>query len=140
MILHFNYEELTALRAGARVFLDREEPGRGRVLAPSEEEVQVEALLTRLVGDISVDTLEELRDVQMAVSAIVECLRVEMESLVTATHAAHETAVAAYFEFAHAFTVARRLDETASEMAALIELMTGEPPTPESSRSFQFPD
>ena len=140
MILHFNFEELTALRAGARVFLDREEPGRGRVLAPSEEQVRVEALLEDLVGDISMETLAELRGVQMAISAIVECLRVEMESLVVTTHAAHESAVAAYFEFAHAFTVAHRLEELATEMEALIELVTGAPPTPETSRTFQFPD
>ena len=29
MILHVNYEELTALQSGARVFLDREEAGEG---------------------------------------------------------------------------------------------------------------
>lgn len=140
MILHFSYEELTALRYGARVFLDREEPGRGGVLAPAEERARVEALLPQLDGDISLETLEELRAVEMAVSAIVECLRVEMESLVVSTHAADEGAVAAYFEFAHGFTVAHRLREMASEMEALIELVTGTPPNDVTRRTFQFPD
>jgi hypothetical protein len=140
VILHFNYEELTALRAGAQVFLGGEESGRGAVLAPSEERARVEALLPRLEGDVSLSTLEELRLVEGAVLAIVECLRAEMELLVVTTHAADEGAVAAYFDFAHGFTVAHRLREMASEMEALIELVTGVVVTPESARTFQFPD
>lgn len=141
MILHFNYEELTALKAGAKAFLSHEEePGHGHVLAPSEERAQVEALLPRLDGDISLSTLEELRAVETAVVAIVHCLRVEMETTVAITHAADESAVAAYFDFAHGYTVAHRLAETASEMEALVELVTGSPPTREVARSFRFPD
>lgn len=140
MILHFNYEELTAVAAGARALLEREEGGEGRVLAPCEERVRVEALLPRLDGEVSLPTLHELRGVQVAVEAVVESLRVEMESMVVMTHAADEQAVAAYFDFAHALTVAHRLREMASEMEALIELVTGEPPTDHSSRSFLFPD
>jgi hypothetical protein len=140
VILHFNYEELTALKAGARAFLAQEVPGRGNVLAPSEERVHVEALLPRLEGDISLSTLEELRGVESAIVAIVHCLRVEMESAVVATHAADEIAVVAYFDFAHGFSVQHRLSEMASEMEALIELVTGQEPTPASARSFQFPD
>lgn len=140
MILHFNYEELTALKAGARSFLDREEEGDSRVMAPPAERVRVESLLPRLEGDLSLPTLAELRAVQSAVDVIVECLRVEMESVVVATHAADEQAVAAYFDFAHGLTVAHRLDEMASEMEAMIELVTGEPPTSVTSRSFHCPD
>jgi hypothetical protein len=140
VILQFNYEELTALKAGARSFLGREEEADSRVLAPPAERVRVEALLPRLEGDVSVPTLAELRAVRSAVDAIVECLRVEMESVVVATHAADEQAVAAYFDFAHALTVAHRLDEMASEMEAMIELVTGEPSTSATSRSFHFPD
>lgn len=140
MILHFNYEELTALRSGARVFLDREEPGRGAVLAPSEEREGVEALLTRLDGDLSLSTLAEVRALEAAVEAIVSCLRVEMESTVVATHAADEGAVAAYFDFAHGFTVQHRLREMAAEMEALVELVTGAPPSQETERTFRFPD
>lgn len=140
MILHFNYEELTALRAGARAFLAQEEPGRGGVLAPSAERARVETLLPRLEGDISLSTLEELRGVEAAITAIVHCLRVEMETMVVTTHAADEGAVAAYFDFAHGFTVAHRLRELAAEMEALIELVTGAPPTSDAVRSFRFPD
>jgi hypothetical protein len=140
VILHCNYEELTALLAGARTYLDRDEPGGGGVLAPPEERARVEAFVTRLDGDISLSTLADVRDAQSALAAIVECLRVEMEYDIVATHPAHEGAVAAYFDFAHGFTVERRLAEMADEMSALIELVTGEPPTAETTRSFQFPD
>ena len=57
-----------------------------------------------------------------------------------ATHAAGEEAVAAYFDFAHALTVAHRLEELADEMTALVELVTGRPPDAETARSFRFPD
>ena len=140
MILYFNYEELAALRSGARVLLDREQAGEGPVLAPTEERAQVEVFLSRLEGDLSLSTLHELRGIQSAVRAIVGSLRVDMESSVLATHAADEGAVAAYFDFAHGFTVSHRLDVMASEMEALIELVTGAPPTYETTRSFQFPD
>jgi len=141
VILHFNYEELTALKAGAQAFLDREnEPGCGGVLAPPEDRARVEALLPRLDGDISLSTLAELRAVEAAVSAIVDCLRIEMETMVATTHAADEEAVAAYFDFAHGFTVAHRVREVAAEMEAMIELVTGASPTVHSARSFHFPD
>ena len=140
MILHFNYEELTALRAGAEVFLDRGEAGGGGVVAPAEERAHVQALLPHLDGDVSLPTLEEVRNAQAAVGAISAMLQAEMEAVVLATHPAGERAVSAYFDFAHVFTVSNRLSEMASEMEALIELVTGEPPTPETARSFRFPD
>jgi len=140
VILHFNYEELSALRAGAHVFLEGGETERGGVLAPPEARARVEALVPLLEGDISLSTLEELRSIETAVVAISDRLRVEMESVVVATHAADEYAVASYFDFAHAFTVAHRLGEMASEMEALIELMTGSPLTDEAVASFNFSD
>lgn len=140
MILHVNYEETRALRSGGRSLLDGESELPSYVLAPSESRARVEALLPLLEGDISVGTLAELRAVSTAVEAIVERLRVEMESFVLATHAADESAVAAYFDFAHALTVARRLQEMASEMEALIEVVTGHPVDPEAAISFRFPD
>jgi hypothetical protein len=63
-----------------------------------------------------------------------------MESMVLATHAADEDAVSAYFDFAHALTVAHRIEELGSEMEAVIELVTGETPSAEAVRSFRFPD
>lgn len=141
MILHCNYEEIQALRAGARAYLG--EIGAAptaAVIAPSETRAHVEALLPRLSGDLSFATLEELRGVQAAVSAVVQILQAQMESMVLATHAADEDAVSAYFDFAHGLTVASRVDELASEMEAMIELVTGEAPTREAARTFRFPD
>jgi hypothetical protein len=141
VILHFNYEEMQALRAGARAYLGREGGATtSAVLAPSETRVHVEALLPQLAGDLSLSTLAELRAVQGAVRAVVEGLRVQMESMVLATHAADEDAVSAYFDFAHSFTVLHRIDEIAAEMEALIELVTGDTPSPDAARTFQFPD
>ena len=140
MNLHVNFEELTALKAGAEALLAREEQSEAIVLAPPEARARIEALLPRLDGDISLSTLEELRIVEVAVSAIVASLRADMEMLVVSTHAADEGAVAAYFDFAHGFTVVHRLREMASEMEALIELVTGSAVTRETARTFQFPD
>jgi hypothetical protein len=75
-----------------------------------------------------------------AVRAIVEFLRAEMEATVLATHAADESAVAAYFDFAHALSVFYRLHEMVTEMEALVELVTGEPADAETARTFRFPD
>lgn len=140
MILHFSFEELTALKAGADAYLVEERTSASPVLAPSEERHRVEALLPMLVGDVAVSTLQELLGVEMAVRAIIECLRVEMESAVVATHAADEMAVGAYFDFAHALLVGHRIREMADEMSAMIEVMTGAPPTTDSARDFRFPD
>lgn len=140
VILQFNYEELTALKAGARGLLDEGEPEAANVLAPPERRARVEAFVSRLDGDITLASLADVRDVESALDAVVEWLRAEMELALVATHPADERAVVSYFDFAHAFTVHHRVREMAAEMAALIELMTGEPPTPESARSIQFPD
>lgn len=140
MILHLSYEELSALKAGAGACLKGEGVGEASVLAPPEERARIEALLPRLVGDCSISTLHEARGVQIAVQAIVECLRVEMEAVVLATHAADEVAVAAYFDFAHALVVADRISEIVAEMSAMIELVTGHVPTVDTARDFRFPD
>lgn len=140
MILQFNYEELRALKAGAQVLLEGEGPAGSPVLAPPENRARVEALLPHLEGDVSLSTLDELRGVQIAVTAIVECLRADMEAVVVTSHPADEGAVAAYFDFAHAFTVSHRVGEMATEMEALIELMTGTAPTVDTASSIQFPD
>lgn len=141
MILRCNYEEVEALRAGARALLERTgDTAASTVLAPPESRARVEALLPRLMGDLSLATLDELRGVQAGIGAIVEQLREEMESEVLAAHAADESAVTAYFAFAHALTVQSRVGELAEEMEAIIELVTGGAPSPESLRRFRFPD
>ncbi|MEX2465467.1 MAG: hypothetical protein WD995_01070 [Gemmatimonadota bacterium] len=140
MILQFNYEELIALRSGATGLLSESELGGAPVLAPPEGRARVEALVDHLDGDMSLESLHAVREVQVAVESIVSWLRHEMESAIITTHAGDESSVVAYFEFAHAFTVSHRITEMATEMAALIELMTGEPPTADSSRNIRFPD
>ena len=140
MIVHCNFEELTALKTGARQILDGYAPAPGVVAAPPEERDNVAALLPHLSGDLSMETLAEQKALRSAVAVIVEILRVEMETTVTATHAAHEGAVAAYFDFAHAFSVLSRLEDIGQEMEALIELVTEGPVTDELARGFVFPD
>ena len=140
MIVQFNYEELRALKAGASAFLGEIGQEASPVLAPPEQRAHVEALLPLLHGDLSLSTLAEVRTVQVGVEAIVACLRAEMESAVLAAYPADEIAVAAYFDFAHALTVSYRLEMTAAEMTALIELMTGAAPTAETARDLHFPD
>lgn len=140
MILYCNYEEISALRSGARALLEGRPEDPCVVAAPPASRVQVEALLPRLRGDLSIDTLADQERVEVAVGTIVECLRAEMKAAVLSYHPAHETAVAAYFEYAHAVSVLERIVEVGEEMAALIELVTGETPTRELAESFQFPD
>ena len=140
MIVNCNFEELTALRAGARQVLDSYVPERGVVAAPPEERERIAALLPRLDGDLSVETLAEQRTLCSALAAIVNTLRVEMETTVTTTHPADEGAVAAYFDFAHAFSVLSRLQELGGEMEAMIELVTGGPANDQLAREFVFPD
>jgi hypothetical protein len=141
VILRCNFEEVTALKAGARAFLGQaDHTNLAAVLAPPESKARVEALLPRLEGDLSLYTLEELRAVRMALDAIVEYLREEMESAVLATHAADESAVNAYFAFAHGLAVSNRAREIGEEMVAIIELVTGDSPSSEAVRSFRFPD
>lgn len=141
MILYCNYEELRALRHGARTFLGTEVgEARAPVAAPTQARAQVEALVPRLAGDIEIGTLSEQRVVRSGVASIVECLRTEMEVLVLDTHPAHEGAVAAYFDFAHTLSVRDRLDEMGHEMEALIEVVTGAPADDDIARTFVFPD
>ena len=140
MIVHCNFEELTALKAGARQVLDGYAPEHGMIAAPPEEREQVAALMPQLGGDFSVTTLAQQRSLLHAVSIIVGILRIEMESMVTANHPAHEGAVSAYFDFAHALAVQARLYEVGLEMEAVVELVTGETVTEEFARDFVFPD
>jgi hypothetical protein len=140
VIVRCNFEELSALRDGARAYLDDAHDSESAVAAPPQARMDVESLAPRLDGDLSVRTLGELDLIIRGVRAIVDRLRVEMEMTVSATHAADEGAVSAYFEFAHSFSVLSRLTEMAREMRALVELMNGRPVTDEDLRNFVFPD
>ena len=140
MILRCNYEEISALKQGARTFLGEGEVDQHTVAAPPAAHAHVAALLPRLVGDLTVTTLEDLGSVQVALEALVVCLQIEMETTVAATHPADELAVSAYFDFAHAYSVLARAREMSREMEALIELMTGDQATEDQAREFVFPD
>jgi hypothetical protein len=141
VLLRCNFEEVMALNHGAHAFLSREDEGGGcAVVAPPESRAAVEALLHRLEGDLEVETLADQQGLSTAITAIVNCLRADMETAVLAMHPADEGAVAAYFEFAHALTVQTRIEEVGREMSAMIELVTGHEPTPEMALTFQFPD
>ncbi|MSR22126.1 MAG: hypothetical protein EXR92_01065 [Gemmatimonadetes bacterium] len=140
MILMCNFEEVTALTHGAHAYLSERVESSSRVAAPCETRGAVESLLSQLSGDLSVHTLSDQRQLCLALEAVVELLREEMDTRVLATHAASEEAVAAYFDFAHAFAVMGRVKEMGEEMSALVELMTGAPPANSMTRSFVFPD
>lgn len=128
MILTFNYEELRALAAGADLLLSRwDRSPDGAVAAPAEALAQVELLVPRLNGPLSIETLREQRSLREAVDLICRRLRDRMEAAVIELHPAHEEAVALYFDYAHSVSVLARLDEIGAEMNAMIELMTGRP-------------
>ena len=101
MILSCNFEELGALRQGARAVLG-EGPGEGvefvaPVVAPPEGQEEVEGLLPRLSGDLAIETLAEQRLVFKAVTAIVSFLRDEMDLFIISAHPADEAAVCILF-------------------------------------------
>ena len=140
MILHCNYEELSALRQGAGIFLGQ---GRGEgppVAAPPEGRAEVEALMPRLEGDLSIQTLAEQRWIARAMLAIVERLKEDMDLFLISSHPADESAVSSYFHYGHALAVLARVTEMGQEMEALIEVVTGEPVTPEMAAAFVFPN
>jgi hypothetical protein len=140
VILHCSYEEMTAVRAGARVALAGGEGHPTAVAAPPSVRPDLDRLTSTLDGDLTLSTLDDQRVLERALQSVVAALRVEMEVAVVASHPAAEPAVSAYFEFAHALSLLERVRTVGAEMAALIEVVTGEPPTEESSRTFVFPD
>lgn len=141
MILNCNFEELRALAAGAELLLTGDRHGsEGGIVAPSSAVAEVEQLIPRLSGDLSIGTLAEQRTVRKAVAAICDELHERLEEKLIQFYPAHEEAVALYFDYAHAFGVLTRLDEMGAEMTAMIELMTGQAVTQEAASSFAFPD
>ena len=140
MILHCNYEELTALRHGARALLDAAAAARSQGGTSPSARTEVAFLLPKLRGDLTVRTLADLREVASGIEAIVDHLRADVDLWVKRTHPAHESAVAAYFDFAHAFSVLSRARRMEGDMVALIEVAEGRSMSPELARSFVFPD
>ena len=110
------------------------------VAAPPSMRADLDRLSSTLEGDLSLSTLDDQQVLERTLQSVVAALRVEMEAAVVASHPAAEPAVSAYFEFAHALSLLERVRTVGAEMVALIEVVTGESPTEESSRSFIFPD
>jgi len=136
MILTCDFEELTALNASiGRVF---DAAGAGGVAAPPQVIADIEALAPRLVGDLPVESLDELRSIERAVAYLLEHTKSRMDAFVLHEHPAAESAVLSYFEYAHLITFLDRTRRLAEEMAALIELMTGRPAGEDSKRRFLF--
>ena len=140
MILRCNFEELGALKTGAHAFLGEAPGERSSVVAPPQGREEVEALLPRLGGDLTMETLADQRRVVKGVKAIVAHLKDEMDASVMDTHPADESAVSSYFLYAHALAVLKRITEVGREMEAMIEVVTGAPATPEVAATFRFPD
>lgn len=139
MILRFTFEELSALRAGGEHVLTAE-GASWVVAAPPEAVADVEALLPRLAGDISLHTLDEQRAVVRAVDYILEHLNQRMDEFILLQHVGSEDAVNAYFDYAHVLTVRGRVRQIGVEMAAIIEVVTGRSPDEDELARMTFPD
>jgi hypothetical protein len=139
MILHTTYEELTALSAIASRVVSAAE-GNARVAAPPEALADVAQLQSRLHGDLSISTLEEQRSVERAVDYLLEELRDRMNDFILMQHVGSEDSINAYFDYAHVYALRERVRGIGREMVAMIELMTGAPPTPETARTVTFPE
>ena len=96
-------------------------------------------MLFRSDGDLVIKTLAEQQRVSRAIHSIVGHLKDEMDLFIISAHPADELAVASYFHYGHALAVLARLAEMGQEMEALIEVVTGEPPTEELAKTFHFP-
>jgi len=137
MILHCAYEELMAIDTGIERIL---EAGRGGVAAPPDVLPDLESLAPRLTGDLSIDTLEDQVSVQRALEFLLAEARGRTDEFILDESPAAESAIRSYFEYAHVLVVLDRIRLMGNEMRALIELMTGQPPTDEAARRFAFDD
>ena len=138
MILHCSFEELSAVTAGAERVL--EGTGSGGVMAPPEVIADIEALLPRLTGDLTIDTLAGARSVERALECILEEARRRTDRYIIEQHPAAEAAVASHFDYAHVLVLLDRTRRMVAQMSALIELMSGAPPDDATAATYQFPD
>lgn len=138
MILHCTFEELTAVEAGGTRVLGG--IGAGGVAAPPQVLSDIEALLPRLNGDFTVETLADAQSIVRALDAVLDDTRQRTDGFILDQHAAAEAAVASYFDYAHILTLTDRARRIEAQLAALVELMSGAPPTAEAAARYQFPD
>lgn len=140
MILYLSFEELSALSAEAeRVLAASSAAGYG-IAAPPQVVAEIEQFAHLLVGDVTIETIEQQRSMQRVVGYLLDASRDRLDRVVLEQHAAAEGAVAAYFDYAHLLTASRRLDSIGEEMSALIRVMIGEDPESEAGRRFAFPE
>jgi hypothetical protein len=140
MILHCTYEELSALSAGGERVLAEAGSGVSVIVAPAEVIADVEALLPRLIGDLSITSMAQQQSIARAVSFIVAELKQRMDAMIVETHPADEYAVGAYFDYAHALSIQERVAHAGAEMQAIAHLVMGEGAPPEAIRNFVIPD
>ncbi|MGH7481588.1 MAG: hypothetical protein ACRELV_05490 [Longimicrobiales bacterium] len=138
VILHCEFEELRALTSGLEGTLSEYEGGG--VAAPPEVVADIEALLPRLTGDLSVASYVEQQSLERALDFVLDRLRERMDVAVLSEYVGSERAVLAYFDYGHVLTIFDRVQSMGEEMFALIELMTGEPPNRDTAGSITFPD
>jgi hypothetical protein len=138
VIVTLDYEELSSLRDGAELALEPAPLG-GAVAAPTAGQVQLESIRSA-EGDLSLTTLAEQQRVQRALERILDAARERMDVLVLAQYVGSDDAVNAYFDYARVLTVLERVRVAGRRMFAIIELVTGHPPTPASSVDVSFPD
>jgi hypothetical protein len=140
MILHCSFEEVTALSAAAERALAGSGGGGIVVSAPPDILAEIESVAPSFIGDIEVGTLAEQDQLLRVMEYMLLDLHERMDAAVLEYHAADETAVALYFEYAHVLTATDRLRRLGAEMRAVIELVTGTPPDAEAAADFTFPD
>jgi hypothetical protein len=138
VILHCNFEELSALSAAIERALDNAGAGAHPVVAPPRAIADLEALHPRLASEIPITTLAEHASLRRALDHVMDELRTRLDATVLEQHAAAEDAVLAYFDFAHTLTVQQRLDRIGVEMAALVEVITGQPASSDVAQRFSF--
>ena len=141
MLVRCTFEELNALTTGAEQTLLAASCGGGvGVAAPPRELAEVEAILTRESDDLALDTLARQRQVARALQLIVDTLRDRVDAAILEQYVGSEDAIIAYFDYAHVLTIWDRVRRAGEEMAGVIELMTGNPPTAETAATISFPD
>lgn len=141
MILHCNFEELLALRHGADATLQEgQSGGEGGVAAPPEALAALQQLLPRLDGALSVRSLAEQRRIRSAVAAVHDHLHARLDNVVVENGPASEDSVCTYFDYAYVRIVLDRLDAMGAEMEAMVELISGAPPTADTAAAIDFPD
>jgi hypothetical protein len=125
VILHCNFEELRALTSASELIAAEADDRPGGVIAHAHEVAAVERLAPRLTGDLSIETLDDQRGVQLAVSFICSDLHRRLDLRLVDATPADEEAVATYFDYGHARAVLYRLELMGAEMEAIAELISG---------------